>query len=291
MTTIKGQELDAMLSEIQNWFETNTNLPEKIQPIVLHRFLKCMHYDVEKTKTIIELNYGLRNKNPHIFIDRNMDDEQTAKGLQVSDLLILPGLTPERYKVLLFRLADFDASTRNSVEETKIFFMMTDARFTEPDIGASAENQDEKRVLDDAHIADGDVQIVDIDGYTMRHLAYISIFVLRVYMKFVQEAYPSRLRAIHIINCPSFLDRMMAMMKPFIREEVYQLINYHTEGMDSLYKEVPRDMLPVEYGGKAGTIAEIKTHWLRILREKTAYLSDDKYWKITSQSKSRWSLF
>ncbi|KAM8721710.1 hypothetical protein ACLKA7_007561 [Drosophila subpalustris] len=269
MTTIKGQELDAMLSEIQNWFETNTNLPEKIQPIVLHRFLKCMHYDVEKTKTIIELNYGLRNKNPHIFIDRNMDDEQTAKGLQVSDLLILPGLTPERYKVLLFRLADFDASTRNSVEETKIFFMMTDARFTEPDIGASAENQDEKRVLDDAHIADGDVQIVDIDGYTMRHLAYISIFVLRVYMKFVQEAYPSRLRAIHIINCPSFLDRMMAMMKPFIREEVYQLINYHTEGMDSLYKEVPRDMLPVEYGGKAGTIAEIKTHWLRILREKT----------------------
>ncbi|XP_034489962.1 alpha-tocopherol transfer protein-like [Drosophila innubila] len=291
MTTRRGQELDAMLSEMQNWFETNPNLPEKIEPIVLHRFLKCMHYDVEKTKTIIELNYGLRNKNPHIFIDRNMDDEQTSKGLQVSDLLILPGLTPERHKVLLFRMADFDPSTRNSVEETKIFFMMTDARFTEPDIETRAEDQNEKPDFADTYIADGDVQIVDIDGYTMRHLAYISIFVLRVYMKFVQEAYPSRLRAIHIINCPSFLDRMMAMMKPFIREEVYQMINYHTEGMDSLYKVVPRDMLPVEYGGKAGTIAEIKTHWLRHLKEKTAYLSDDKYWKIASQSKSRWSLF
>lgn len=103
---------------------------------------------------------------------------------------------------------------------------MTDTRFTEPDIETRIDDQDEKTDIDDAYIADGDVQIVDIDGYTMRHLAYISIFVLRVYMKFVQEAYPSRLRAIHIINCPSFLDRMMAMMKPFIRDEVYQMVTY-----------------------------------------------------------------
>lgn len=54
------------------------------ETIVLLRFLKCMHYDVEKTKTLIELNYSLRNKNPNIFMDRNMEDEMTAKGLQVS---------------------------------------------------------------------------------------------------------------------------------------------------------------------------------------------------------------
>lgn len=180
---------------------------------------------------------------------------------------------------------------RNSQEESKIFFMMADARFTEIDTKTDAgqDHGQPSRVNDD-DIAEGDVQIVDINGYTMRHLAYISIFVLRVYMKFVQEAYPSRLRAVHIINCPSFLDRMMAMMKPFIREEVFQMvctshsaspghlynsryakfqIKYHTEGLDSLYEVVPRDMLPVEYGGKAGTIAEIKAHWMRVLKEKT----------------------
>lgn len=169
---------------------------------------------------------------------------------------------------------------------------MADARFTEVDTKQDAgQDHDKPSRVNDADIAEGDVQIVDINGYTMRHLAYVSIFVLRVYMKFVQDAYPSRLRAIHIINCPSFLDRMMAMMKPFIREEVFQMvctshpfrlppfrlyllyspfqIKYHTEGMDSLYELVPRDMLPVEYGGKAGTIAEIKEHWMRVLKEKT----------------------
>lgn len=114
---------------------------------------------------------------------------------------------------------------RNSQEESKIFFMMADARFTEVDtIQDAGQDHDQPTRVNDADIAEGDVQIVDINGYTMRHLAYISIFVLRVYMKFVQEAYPSRLRAIHIINCPSFLDRMMAMMKPFIREEVFQMV-------------------------------------------------------------------
>lgn len=67
--------------------------------------------------------------------------------------------------------------------------MMSDARFTKPDVeretGSGADY-----VLDEADIAEGDVQIVDIGGYTLRHLAYVSIFVLRVYMKFLQEAYP-----------------------------------------------------------------------------------------------------
>lgn len=44
-------------------------------------------------------------------------------------------------------------------------------------------------------------------------------------------------------------------------------IRYHTEGMDSLYKEVPRDMLPNEYGGKAGTVAELKAKGIQSIRD------------------------
>ncbi|XP_017871272.1 PREDICTED: alpha-tocopherol transfer protein [Drosophila arizonae] len=290
---VSPEHVDFKLKELLQWFESTSTLPEKIEPIVMLRFLKCMDYDMNATKDLIQLNYNLRNKNPNLFIDRNMDQEMTAKCLNVSDLLILPGVTPERHKVLLFRMTDFDPRTRNSVEETKIFFMMADARFTEPDVERTADDSAENAGvgISDADLADGDVQIVDMTGYTMRHLAYVSIFVLRVYMKFLQEAYPSRLRAMHIINCPSILDKMMSLFKPFIREDVYQMINYHTEGMESLYQLVPREMLPVEYGGKAGTVAEIKQKWMQIMRDKSAYLSDERYWRVTSETKSRWSWF
>ncbi|XP_068141284.1 alpha-tocopherol transfer protein-like isoform X1 [Drosophila tropicalis] len=287
---IDDNDLKTKLDELLHWFEGNPNLPQKVERIVLLRFLKCMQYDMSKTKTLIELNYSIRNKNPNLFIDRNMEDEMTAKGLKVSDIVILPGLTPERYKVLFFRMVDFDPSTRNSVEETKIFFMMADARFTMPDV-EKTEKELAAGNLSDSDIAEGDVQVVDIKGYTMRHLAYVSIFVLRVYMRFLQEAYPSRLRALHIINCPSFIDRMLTVMRPFIREEVHKMIKYHTEGLESLYEDVPKDMLPEEYGGKAGTMAELKTKWLRTLKEKSAYLRDEKYWRNQSQGRSRWSWF
>lgn len=35
-----------------------------------------MYYDVEATKKLIELNFSIRNKNPHIFLDRDPDDEE-----------------------------------------------------------------------------------------------------------------------------------------------------------------------------------------------------------------------
>ncbi|XP_034107233.1 alpha-tocopherol transfer protein-like [Drosophila albomicans] len=296
-TPPKGQALEAVQNEVREWFEANPNLPEKILPIVLRRFLKCMDYDVKKTKALIELNYNLRNKNTNIYIDRDMDDEKTAQALKASDLVLLPGVTPERHKLLFFRMVDYDPRSRNTEQEAKVFFMVSDTRFTEPDIpldiDTNLDADEVQRMSDqaDADIADGDIHIVDINGYTMRHLAYVSIFVLRVQMKFLQEAYPSRLKAVHIINCPSFLDRMMAMMKPFIREEILQLMHYHTEGLDSLYEKIPRDMLPNEYGGKAGSMTELKAQWLQNIKEKTPYLRDDKYWRITSATKSRWSWF
>ncbi|EDV45602.1 alpha-tocopherol transfer protein-like [Drosophila erecta] len=278
------------LADLVVWFEANPELPEKIEPIVMLRFLKCTGFDVESTKSLVELNYSMRNKNPHLFMDRNIEDEMTAKGLRVSDLLVLPGVTPQGNKLIFFRMADLDPRTRNSVEETKIFVMMSDARFRKPDVergtGSGADY-----VLDEADIAVGDVQIVDIGGYTLRHLAHVSIFVLRVYMKFLQEAYPSRLQAMHVINCPTYLDKLISMMSPFIREEVRNMIKYHTEGLDSLYKEVPRDMLPDEYGGKAGSVAELKARGIQSIRDNAAYLSDERYWKVAAQSKSRWSWF
>ncbi|EDV32780.1 uncharacterized protein Dana_GF21967 [Drosophila ananassae] len=277
------------LEELITWFESNPNLPEKIEPIVMLRFMKCLEYNAEKIKALVELNYSLRNKNPHIFIERSIDDDMTAKCLRASDLLVLPGLTPEGNKLVFFRMVDMEPNARNSVEETKIFYMMSDARFTLPDV-EKPKDQDQDQ-LNESDIADGEIQIVDIEGYTLRHLAYVSIFVLRIHMKFLQEAYPSRLKTMHVINCPSYLDRLISMMSPFIREEVRKLIKYHTDGLESLYEEVPRDMLPNEYGGKAGTIAELKERNIQMMRDQRAYLRDDRYWNVASQGKSRWSWF
>ncbi|XP_073830645.1 alpha-tocopherol transfer protein-like [Musca autumnalis] len=291
------------LKILKSWFRENPNLPEKIDTTLLKRFLKCMNGDLEETKKIIQHNYLLRNKTPQIFIDRNPDDEATQKSYFDVEMVPLPGLTPDNYKVLCFRLINKDPKTQNSIEESKAFFMMTDTRFTYNDltenfneVSSTESAKDEDCDIDDdmSSLSSGEIHIVDIANYTLRHIANMSLMVMRAYMNFLQEAYPVRLKAMHIINCPTHVNRMVTITKPFIREEVFNMTHFHTKGLDTLYEHVPRDMLPVDYGGKAGSLADITADWWKIVHSKKSYLMDPKHWKINKteeQPSSRWSLW
>lgn len=126
-----------------------------------------------------------------------------------------------------------------------------------------------------------------------------------------------RLRSIHVINCSSYLDRILALVRPFMRKDVAKLVSgrhgsccvfflqisfvcdfaifsgileesegkccygqmrcladhlfcclsfflscsqlhCHKPDTDTFYKYVPKDLLPTEYGGKAGDIDTLK---------------------------------
>lgn len=85
-------------------------------------------------------------------------------------------------------------------------------------------------------------------------------------------------------------------------------MHFHTNGIESLYEHVPRDMLPTEYGGKAESLSVIKRKWYTILDKKRyfidiivqticihflyrfrEYLMDPDHWVIPkSEIKSSW---
>nr|XP_014090125.1 alpha-tocopherol transfer protein isoform X1 [Bactrocera oleae] len=302
-----GQQLNKKLDELEQWFKENPKLPEQIDRILLRRFLKCMYNDVKETKKIIELNFSIRNRNPHIFLHRDPADEAVKAIQDVVEMIPLPGLTPEGYKLLLFRLSDTDPKKLNSIIECKAFFMLADCRYSDLDIEEPQTQKTEKSnedpqtektgeieddSLQDDSISNGEVQICDIGDYTLSHMARISFTTLRMYMNFLQEAHPVRLRAMHIINCPPFLNKMLSIVKPFIHEDVFKMIHFHTEGMDSLYEKVPRHMLPNEYGGNAGVIPDLKKIWTDKLKVKRDYLMDERHWKMDpSQNSRRWYFF
>lgn len=49
------------------------------EPLLLRRFYQCMYGHVEDTKKLIEVNYALRNKHPHLFIKRDPLDEDSRR--------------------------------------------------------------------------------------------------------------------------------------------------------------------------------------------------------------------
>ncbi|XP_067635502.1 alpha-tocopherol transfer protein isoform X2 [Eurosta solidaginis] len=242
----------------------------KEENTVLERFLYSVFGDVESAKRLLELNYALRNKHPHIFLQRDPADQESQQLLQVADLLPLPGLTPDKNKLILYRLIDFEPDKFNFTAGIKVFFMMADLRFA---------------LTDEAGMSDGEVPIFDMAGYTLRHMTRTVFSSLRIYMKFVQDAHPVRLKAIHVLNCPSYLDKVLTVVKPFIKSDVFKLIHFHLPDADTPYQHFPRDMMPDEYGGKAGKIAELKQKWVKLLMEKRDYLMNLDAWSIDKSRK------
>ncbi|XP_068141236.1 alpha-tocopherol transfer protein [Drosophila tropicalis] len=262
--------MEKRVIELQQWIKTQPQFPQNISSKLLRRFLHTTRGDASASQRLLELNYTLRNKHAHIFIDRDPMDASSQQLLQVADLIPLPGLTPENNKLLFYRLIDFDADKFNFTAGIKVFFMVADCRF-------ATEN--------DGPLSDGEIPIFDMAGYTLRHLTKTVLGSLRVYMKFVQEAHPVRLKEIHVINCPSYLDKVLTVVKPFIKSEVFKLIHFHLPNADTPYKHFPQSMMPEEYGGNAGKMSDLKKQWMQLLKEQRDYLSDPLNWQINKVSK------
>lgn len=100
----------------------------------------------------------------------------------------------------------------NHTEDTKGYIMVTDCRFCSPDL------------VNDDSLSEGEVQIFDMTGFSLKHAARFSMSSLRIYMKFLHQAFPVRIKCIHMINCPPYLDRLISVVRPFISKEVFKLV-------------------------------------------------------------------
>jgi hypothetical protein len=112
-------------------------------------------------------------------------------------------------------------------------------------------------------VNDGDVPIFDMSGFSYRHLTKLSFSTLRCYMKFTQEAFPVRLKQIHLINVSPVLNKTLTILRPFMKTTVREMLNFHAPNTTTLYDHIPQDLLPNEYGGKAGSMIDIKRNFVK----------------------------
>ena len=72
----------------------------------------------------------------------------------------------------------------------------------------------------------------------------------------------------HVVNCTPLLTRVMSLIRPLLKPEVAERLQFHPPGSDTIYKSVSRNVLPIEYGGTAGSIVDMKSYWLKLFMEK-----------------------
>lgn len=138
-------------------------------------------------------------------------------------MIALPKKTPEGYEILIYRLVDTDPSKVMFADCIKGFCMFNDIRLSE----------DLK--------AEGYVVVMDMKGVRLGHVTRVQFGPLRAIMAYIQEAHPARLKKIYICHAASFVNQIMAMVKPLIKSEMLQLLHFTTKGPQTLFD---KELLP-----------------------------------------------
>uniref|UniRef100_A0A182SVT6 CRAL-TRIO domain-containing protein n=1 Tax=Anopheles maculatus TaxID=74869 RepID=A0A182SVT6_9DIPT len=93
--------------------------------------------------------------------------------------------------------------------------------------------------------ANGHIMLSDMQGMHLGHMTKLNMGASKKHMFYVQEALPIRLKQIHFINVVPFMNRIMFLMRPFMRKDVQEMINMHVD-MDTLRNAIPVESLPNE---------------------------------------------
>jgi len=80
----------------------------------------------------------------------------------------IPGRTPEGYKILMYRLIDYDASKLTFNDAMKTFFLFNDIELSEEGL------------------CPGYIVIFDMKGISLSHLAKINLSSIRKFMTYIQ---------------------------------------------------------------------------------------------------------
>uniref|UniRef100_A0A182JQ25 CRAL-TRIO domain-containing protein n=1 Tax=Anopheles christyi TaxID=43041 RepID=A0A182JQ25_9DIPT len=226
-----GELRSTDVQKLDEWVRAQPHLPP-ITELELILFLHSNYYDVEAAQRTIECYYTFRTSCKNLFGNRNLDKDSIQMAMNVLDLAILPGSTPEGYRVLLAKIVDPDTSKFSLSSLLTLALMCVDIQLWEE----GCKN--------------GSILIIDMDGIHLGHLPKLGIFTLKDLLYFILEGLPIRLKGLHLTNVVPFIDRIMTMVRPFMKKELLEMLHLHTK-MHTLFPYIPQHLLPSDYGGMA----------------------------------------
>lgn len=211
-------------------------------------------FDLEKAKNLLVYNLEMRKKNPMLFEKRDVLNEEFQQVFKTVKILPMPRNSPENHKISIFKFIDPDPEKYVFLDVSRMVVTMMDVRFT---------------TVDKNELIDGEIGICDMKGFTWKHMwkAASNISIVKNYMKYVQDAAPFKIVKNHFINCSPLTTKFMAVMKPFMSKEVLDTITFHTS-METLYECMPREYLPDEMGGTAGSMDDFYDDWIKVMESK-----------------------
>ncbi|XP_068620796.1 uncharacterized protein [Battus philenor] len=258
------------LQHIKEWLSKQPHLSARMDDQWLIAFLRGCKYSLERTKEKLDLYYSIRGTAPELFRIKH-NEPLFNEILDLGANLVLPKVaSPSSPRVSIIKPGNYNPD-----------------KYTIADIISVANTIDKISLMeDDNYVVAGGQFILDLDGVTMSHFLQMTPTTIKKMVVSSQDAMPLRMKGTHYLNTPTGFETVFNAVKSLLNEKNQNRLYVHNKNYDELYKHIPKDILPVEYGGKGGTIKEIIEYWKRKVQEYDEFLEED-YRYGTNEAKRR----
>nr|CAD7463792.1 unnamed protein product [Timema tahoe] len=276
-----GKELDVLrflglgednvreaVSYLKDWIRLQPHLPEcsVSETKMLWRIWLLRKMSLERTKQTVDMYYTVRNLIPEFFRNRDpviLQEQQFFKHLQ---FVPLPALLDDFTQVVIDRFVGTEDKHFELIQFMKISIMIGDLLVSNA------------RSL-------GFHVVVDLSNYSLGVIRQFTPVILKKMQVIITKAYPVRIKSIHFVNSPVFVDKLVTLVKMVLITKLSKRIIVHTSGLGSLHDHISPKYLPLEYGGELGPVQDIWDSWTKDLISKRDWFLEQE--NISSDEKKR----
>ncbi|CAH2093972.1 unnamed protein product [Euphydryas editha] len=260
------------LEIIEDWCKKQPHLVEALQYMsqnTLERLFILSKGSVEGTKTKLDKFLTMRGMTPELSLNKTIDEFDT---LLDSILYVpLPKLCPtDQSRVMITQILNGKWDQFNLLPYLRYCFM----------IG-------EYRLHYDYCLSER--YIIDLSNVNMNILSKLNPIVMKKAEILCTEGYGTKIKGIHILNAPSFVDKVVYLIKQGLKEKVANRLHVHGT-YDELHKEIPKEILPKDYGGDGPSCAKLAEQWKDILKTEESRKIVEECNKLVSDESKRSSV-
>ncbi|XP_039291891.1 alpha-tocopherol transfer protein-like isoform X2 [Nilaparvata lugens] len=124
----------------------------------------------------------------------------------------------------------------------------------------------------------GYVIVLDGKGYTLSHMLRATITLCKRFIQYSQEGSTFFPKAIHVLNLSSVLEKVVTILKPFMKSDLFSVIKFYKPGKHGeLFDHLPASIIPDEYGGTGGVLTEIQEeHVQHLMKYKDWFAAEEQ---------------
>ncbi|GFS38929.1 alpha-tocopherol transfer protein-like [Nephila pilipes] len=199
--------------------------------LFLLSFLRARKFDVKRAFSVMKNFYSVMGKHHELYSNFNYAD--VKRTLEEGSVGFLPYRDEEGCVVLII-----SARTWNPYDNSLADIMRA---LTSGLVNA---------IRSPSTQVAGFKVIVDFSGFTLRHLPHVSPSYLWLFAEALQNCFPGRFRAVHIVNEGHLFTYIWAVLKQLLTKKLKDRFHFHGKNVKKLHKYFSPSILPAEYEGE-----------------------------------------